>query len=75
MAVDGAGGEEFRRALLDRYEASEVFRRMIAQLNWFWGVSSVAVAIVTTVVVFVVNDLNVVFAIGKFTSSSACDFC
>ncbi|KAJ9605439.1 hypothetical protein H2200_010096 [Cladophialophora chaetospira] len=63
VAVDGGGGEEFRRAWSARYEASKTFRRMLVQLNWFWGVGSVAVAIVTTVVVYVVNDLNVVFAI------------
>lgn len=69
VAVDGAGGETFRRSLRDRYEASEVFRRMLTQLNWFWGIGSVVVAIVTTVVVFVVSDLNVVFAIGKSTNT------
>ncbi len=66
VAVDGGGGDEFRRALRDRYDASETFRRMLTQLNWFWGVGSVAVAVVTTVVVYVVNDLNVVFATGEF---------
>ncbi|KIW71473.1 hypothetical protein PV04_03633 [Phialophora macrospora] len=64
VAVDGGAGQAFRLALQARYEASETFRRMLAQLNWFWGVGSVAVATVTTVVVYVVDDLNVVFAIG-----------
>jgi hypothetical protein len=65
VAVDGGGGEDFRRALQARYEATVTFRRMLAQLNWFWGLGSVAVATATTVVVYVVKDLNVVFAIGE----------
>ena len=65
VAVDGGGGEGFRRALQARYEASQTFRRMLTQLNWVWGVGSVLVAVATTVVVYVVDDLNVVFAIGK----------
>jgi hypothetical protein len=65
VAVDGGGGQSFRLALQARYETSETFRRMLAQLNWFWGVGSLAVAIATTVVVYVVDDLNVVVAIGQ----------
>ena len=65
VAVDGGGGEKFRRALQVRYEASETFRRMLTQLNWFWGLGSMVVAAGMTVVVYVVEDLNVVFAIGR----------
>ncbi|KIW94733.1 uncharacterized protein Z519_04710 [Cladophialophora bantiana CBS 173.52] len=75
VAVDGGGGEGFRRALRARYEASETFRRMLEELNWFWGLGSVVVATVTTIVVYVVKDLNVVFAIGQSPRPSTWNSC
>jgi len=65
VAVDGGGGEEYRIALVKRYKASAAFRRMLGHLNWFWSIGSIATAAGTTVIVFVAEDLNVVFAIGK----------
>jgi hypothetical protein len=35
-SVDGKGGQELRKALQGRFGESPAFRRMIAQLNWFW---------------------------------------
>lgn len=65
VAVDGGGGQEYRRGLVARYEASAVFRRLLMHLNWFWGVGSLIVAGAVTIIVFVVEDLNVVFALGE----------
>jgi hypothetical protein len=65
VGVDGGGNESFRQLLADRYEASPRFRNMLAQLNWFWGVGSLVVAGVVTVLTYVLEDLNIVFALGK----------
>ena len=64
-SVDGNGGQAFRKALQARYEASPVFRRMIAQLNWFWGIGTVLAAIGMSVLIQLVDDMNVVYALGK----------
>lgn len=69
VAVDGGGGQSFREALKKRYEASSHFRKMVAQLNWFWGAGSLAVAVGVTVICYTVEDLNVVFALGKLIIS------
>ena len=66
VAVDGGGRQEFRKCLAARYNASPQFRMMLAQLNWFWAIGSLLVALVTTVICYVVSDLNVVFALGMW---------
>jgi hypothetical protein len=66
-SIDGKGGQEFRKALQGRFGESPAFRRMIAQLNWFWAVGSLSVAIGVTVLVEVVDNLDVVYAIGEST--------
>ncbi|TVY23122.1 hypothetical protein LHYA1_G007826 [Lachnellula hyalina] len=68
VGVDGGGGPEFRDALMARYETSKVFRRLIAQMNWFWGIGSMIVAGGTTAIVYIVEDLNVVFALVRLVS-------
>jgi hypothetical protein len=65
VAVDGGGGESFRKDLAKRYEASTRFRVMVAQLNWFWGIGSLVIAVVVTILCYMLDDLNVVFALGK----------
>jgi hypothetical protein len=65
VSVDGGGTESFRRLLADRYDASPRFQNMLAQLNWFWGVGSLVVAGLVTVLTYELEDLNVVFALGK----------
>jgi hypothetical protein len=76
VAVDGGGGQDFRQALLERYEASEDFRSLLWQMNWFWGGGATVVAVVVTLIVFLVNNTNVVFALGELfvllLSSSNC---
>jgi hypothetical protein len=65
VAVDGGGGQEFRQALVARYEVSKEFRTMLQQLNWVWGSASLLVAIVTTILVFAIEDEDAAFAIGE----------
>lgn len=73
VAVDGGGGQDFRQALVARYEASKEFRSMLQQLNWAWGSASLLVAIVTTVLVFVVENEDAAFALGAYAAISTKD--
>jgi hypothetical protein len=66
VAVDGGGGESFRKDLAKRYEASARFRVMVAQLNWFWGIGSIVIAVVVTILCYLLDDLNIVFALGTW---------
>ena len=70
VAVDGGGGQHFREALLKKYESSEVFRRLVGQMNWFWEVGSMGVAAGVTAVMFAVDDGNVTSALGRRLKSS-----
>jgi hypothetical protein len=70
VAVDGRGEETFRVSLASRYKASPAFRQLLKHLNWFWGIGSLSAAIGTTLIVFLIDDLDVVFALGKFLSSA-----
>lgn len=55
-AVDGGGGQEFRERLNARYEASHVFRAMLRRLGVFWSVGAQAIATLTTVLVFTLEE-------------------
>ena len=37
VAVNGGGGKAYRRAINARYLASPVFRRLMNEMSWFWG--------------------------------------
>lgn len=52
VAVDGAGGQKYRRALRDRYLASPYFRQMLFEMNCFWGGGSIVSATAVTIVIF-----------------------
>lgn len=52
VAVDGAGGQKYRRALRNRYLASPYFRQMLFEMNCFWGGGSIIFATVTTILIF-----------------------
>jgi hypothetical protein len=65
VAVDGAGGTVYRAALVARYNASPSFRKLLRDLNWFWGLGSLLAAVATTLVVYLVDNEDVVFALGK----------
>jgi len=54
VAVDGSGTKVYRAALQARYEASPHFRTMIAQLNWFWGVSGFAIGVALIAVIWTI---------------------
>ncbi|KAK8062704.1 hypothetical protein PG997_014801 [Apiospora hydei] len=63
-AVDGSGGTEFRAALAKRYAASHVFRAMLRRLGAFWAIGSEGCAVLTTALVFGMNNHDVGYAIG-----------
>lgn len=52
VAVDGAGGQKYRRALRNRYLASPYFRQMLFEMNCFWGGGSIIFATVSTILIF-----------------------
>lgn len=52
VAVDGGGGQIYRRALRDRYLASPYFRRMLFEQNCFWAGSAIVWATVFTILIF-----------------------
>lgn len=69
VAVEGGGGLELRRALRERYHASPIFQSLLWQMNWFWGDGSLATAVVTTLFIYLVRNLDVVFPLGKFIAT------
>ena len=56
VAVDGAGGQVYRYALRTRYLSSPYFRRMLFEMNCFWGGGSVVFAAAITAVIFTVPE-------------------
>ena len=67
IAVDGGGGQVYRYALRTRYLSSPYFRRMLFEMNCFWGGGSVVFAAAITAIVFTVPE-SVAFTV----SSPAC---
>lgn len=65
VAVDGGGGTLYREVLIARYEASPYFRTLLRQLNWFWGLGSLAVALMTTILVYTVDSEDAASGLGK----------
>lgn len=66
VAVDGNGGQEWRAALNDRYEASPIFRQMLDRLNVFWGFGAVVLAIGLTAAIFIAS-VTVAYGLGELT--------
>jgi hypothetical protein len=66
-AVDGSGGTEFRQRLNLRYQASHYFRQMLHRLTLFWAFGALAIATVTTVLIFTVNR-NVAYVVSLCAS-------
>ncbi|EEH20379.2 hypothetical protein PABG_02638 [Paracoccidioides brasiliensis Pb03] len=52
VAVDGGGGQKYRRALRDRYLASPYFREMLFEMNCFWAGGSIIFGTITTILIF-----------------------
>ncbi|KAI1420799.1 hypothetical protein F5Y12DRAFT_89984 [Xylaria sp. FL1777] len=64
VGVDGGGARPFRRRLLERYKASKAFRRLIAELNWFWGIGSVISGAGTLAAVWVIPQEEIAYGVG-----------
>ena len=62
VAVDGAGGQVYRYALRTRYLSSPYFRRMLFEMNCFWGGGSIVFAAAITAIVFTVPE-NIAFTV------------
>jgi len=56
VAVDGGGGVEYREALIARYDASPLFRRMLNRLDGFWGVGALTTAAIITTLLWTVPE-------------------
>ncbi|KAK2745431.1 hypothetical protein FQN57_003774 [Myotisia sp. PD_48] len=63
VAVDGGGGQIYRRALRDRYLASPYFRQMLFEMNCFWGGGSIVWATLITILIFT-TPRDVAYTIG-----------
>ncbi|KAI1133209.1 hypothetical protein F5Y10DRAFT_229644 [Nemania abortiva] len=64
VGVDGGGARPFRRRLLERYKASKAFRRLIAELNWFWGIGSVVSGAGILAAIWVIPQEEIVYGVG-----------
>jgi hypothetical protein len=62
-AIEARGELAHREAVMKRYEASPSFRRMMLRLTWFWGISLMIIAIVTTVLIVSLEE-RVAFGVG-----------
>lgn len=63
VAVDGRGGQTYRRAALDRYHASPRFRRMLVQLTWFWSLPALVLGFILLILIFTVRK-EVAYGLG-----------
>jgi hypothetical protein len=63
-AIEYRGEQPARIAVLRRYEASPLFRRMIQRLSWFWGVGFMVIAIAATILTFGLEEEDVAFGVG-----------
>ncbi|EEP79976.1 conserved hypothetical protein [Uncinocarpus reesii 1704] len=63
VAVDGGGGQKYRRALRDRYLASPYFRQMLFEMNCFWGGGSIVWATIITILIFT-TPRDVAYTLG-----------
>jgi hypothetical protein len=63
VAVDGAGGIEYRESFIARYDGSPIFRNMIWRLSVVWMLYFYVCAVLFTVLVFTL-PISAVYAIG-----------
>jgi hypothetical protein len=63
VAVDGSGGTEFRQRLNLRYQTSKRFRQLLHRLTLFWGFGAIAIAAISTAIIFTVNK-DVAYVLG-----------
>jgi len=62
-AIEGRGELAWRQAVMTRYEASPLFRKMLLRLTWWWGVGFLVVGVITTVLIGVL-EANIAFGVG-----------
>jgi hypothetical protein len=62
-AIEARGELAHREAVMKRYDASPLFRRMVLRLTWFWGMSLMIIAIVTTILIVALEE-RVAFGVG-----------
>lgn len=62
-ALEGQGGVPYREAIMKRYAVSPRFRRMILIVDWMWGLGLLAIAVISTVLIMVL-DRDIGFGIG-----------
>lgn len=74
VGVDGGCGSKYREALMERYKASEPFRRLLRQMDWFWGLGGLVMAIAVTLAIFLNPSEIVSFAVGQSVCSTATAF-
>lgn len=63
VAVDGGGGVEYRKAFVERYDSSQIFRKMIWDLSVVWMLYFYVFAALFTVLVFTLPKAAV-YAVG-----------
>jgi hypothetical protein len=64
VGVDGGGARTYRLKLLERYKASKRFRRLIAELNWFWGIGAVVNGAGSLAAVWVIPRQEIAYGVG-----------
>lgn len=74
VAVDGGKGEIYRFALMERYTASLRFRRLIKDLNWFWGLGGFLMGVLLISILSSVHGQSFAFGLGKFMVNSSSVF-
>jgi len=65
VAVDGGAGRSYRLRLAARYAASATFRRLIAELNYFWCVGALLDGVATIIAIWVIPSQEVAYGVGK----------
>jgi hypothetical protein len=70
VAVDGGQGTRFRDVFNQRYLASEPVRRLLREMDLLWGVSGFAVAVTVVVLIFKLENKDVLWVIGTFVLSA-----
>lgn len=62
-ALEMSGERAFRKQLMLRYDASELFRKMLLTLTWAWGIFFLVVGSGTTVAIMLLSE-DVGFGVG-----------
>lgn len=63
VAVDGGAGLVYREAALARYNASPRFRRLLVQLLWAWGLTSIGLGAGVIALVFSIPE-EIAYGLG-----------